>query len=326
MRKLLLVTLGVAGSLILYVAVFSVVHRPLTLGDIARYLDVKLGYARTLPSPKLILFAGSNGRYSHRCGPMAAPLGVPCANLSIGVGIGLDFLLDQVRSIMQAGDIVYMPLEYEQYSVSEAEMNAGMHNATLVHDRREQLWQLPAYRIVQAYAYFDLPFLIHGAVEMALDARGHARRTSLATLTPQGDESGHTAAAAQAYAGFLGAARLTLPNIPADSHAQRVLRRFLVEAREHGVVVVGGLPTVPDHVHISPGDIERIRAAFVGGGQRMLVLDNRSQYALDCFFDTLAHLNEDCQRRHSAQVGKELASLLRPEMASALDRLAVRSR
>lgn len=311
MRRLAFLGLAVLASLLLYIAVFSVVHRPLTLGDIARQLDYKLGYARTLKSPKLVIFAGSGGRYSHRCEQLAAASGLPCVNLSIGVGIGLDFLLEQIRPALHAGDIVYMPLEYAQYAVSEAEMNAGLQNATLVHDMRDRLWGLGARRVAQAYGYFDLSFFINGLAEMALDRKGFKRRTSLDSLTPQGDESGHTPQAARAYAAFLKAARFDTVQVPAEAHAQRVLTRFLVEMREHGITVVGGLPTIPDDVPIGPVPIERIRALFEGAGQRMLMLPNRSQYPLDCFFDTLSHLNEDCQRVHSQQVGAALAALLR---------------
>lgn len=310
MRRLGILGLAVLASIALYLGVFSVVHRPLTLGDIPRQLAFKLDHARQITGRKLVLFAGSNGRYSHRCDDIAAPLSLPCVNMSIGVGIGLDFLVDQLWRVLRPGDVVYMPLEYRQYTVSTSEMNAGLQNATLVHDLRDQLWRLPAARIAQAYGYFDLSFLINGLAEMALDRRGFKRRTSLDSLTPQGDEQGHTAEAARAYAEFLRSARYGEVDVPAQADAQQVLRRFLVDAKARGITVVGGLPTIPDDVALDAQPVDRIRALFEGAGQRMLVLPNRSQYPLDCFYDTLSHLHEGCQRRHSARVGAALAALL----------------
>ena len=41
-----------------------------------------------------------------------------------------------------------------------------------------------------------------------------------------------------------------------------------------------------------------------------MVLPNRSRYPLDCFFDTLYHLNEGCQKAHSALVASGLSGFL----------------
>jgi hypothetical protein len=309
MQRLFALGLLMLASVALYVGVFSVVRRPLTLGDIARQLERKDTNARSLAGPKLVIFAGSNGRYSHRCEPMAAPLGLPCTNLSIGVGIGLDFLLDQMRPLLTPGDLVYMPLEYQQYTFSRAEMEAMAHNATLVHDLRDQLWALPMERIVRAHAHFDLPFLIHAAAEMALARGGVQRRSSTASLTLEGDEAGHTRAAGVAYREFLRSARHSPIDLPESSHAIDVLERFLADARARGITVVGGLPTSPDSMLITPSVLARLSALYSRHGHRLLVLDNRSQYPLDCFFDTLSHLNEECQIEHSRRVGQALHAL-----------------
>ena len=309
MKPMTRLAAALSASLALYLAVFSVVHRPLTVGDIPRQLEHKLRYASSLPSPRLVIFAGSNGRYSHRCEPMARPLQRPCVNMSVAMGIGLDFMLEQLQRTLRPGDTVYMPLEYGQYLVQRDEMDAGMHNPVLVHDLRDQLWQRQPGQIARAWSSFDLPFLVHGLAEMALARTGFQRRTSLDTLTAQGDERGHTAAKGQPYREYLRSVRFGPVAVPADSHAMQVLAAFLRQQRQRGITVVGGLPTVPDEVEL-PADVEpRLRALFEGAGQRFVVLDNRSRYPLSCFFDTLSHLHEECQLAHSAQVGAALAAL-----------------
>ena len=312
MRRLLALVGLVALSIGLFAAVFSVVHRPLVVGEIARQLDYKLGYARTLSSPTIVVLAGSNGRYSHRCAELSAALGRPCVNASIGVGIGLDFQLDQWLPLLRAGDIVYMPLEYDQYGYSRAEMQGGLQNALLVHDRRDYLWEQGTGRVLDAYGSFDLSFLVQGLAEMALRHAGFRRRSSLETLTPQGDERGHTAVAAAAYAEFLRAGAFGRTAIPAASASREVLERFLGEAHRRGIVVVGGLPTIPDDVALAEDTVAAVRAVFEERGQRFLALDNRSRYPRSCFFDTLYHLNEECQCAHSRAVGRALALLNGP--------------
>ena len=81
--------------------------------------------------------------------------------------------------------------------------------------------------------------------------------------------------------------------------------------------VVGGLPTVPDSVAIVPADIDRLRRLYEDAGQRFLVLPNHSRYPLSCFFDTLYHLNEGCQRMHSTLVAQGLSDLWRQPPSNA---------
>jgi len=309
-KKLLALACLVAASITLFVAVFSVVHRPLVVGEIQKNLDYKLAYGHQLASPKIVILAGSNGRYSHRCAELTAVLNKPCVNASIGVGIGLDFLLDQWRPLLQRGDIVYMPLEYGQYRFSNAEMHGGLQNALMVHSQRDYLRSLDTLRIAAAYGSFDLPFLIHGLAEMALDRKGFRRRSSTDSLTPQGDESGHTAELGQAYASFVRSSTAEGTQVPEASDVIRVVDRFLRQARQDGIVVVGGLPTVPDSVRVEAADVKRLRELYEAHGQAFVMLPNRSRYPIDCFFDTLYHLNEGCQKTHSAAVAAELSRLL----------------
>lgn len=310
MKKLSTLAGLIALSIALFIALFSVVHRPLVVGEIQRQLDYKQAYARTLASPKIVVFAGSNGRYSHRCQVLTEALDRPCVNASIGVGIGLDFLLDQWRPLLRAGDLVYLPLEYSQYRFTAADMHGGLQNALLVHSQRDTLWSLDAQRIAAAYGSFDLPFLIHGVIEMALDRQGFKRRSSTDSLTPQGDEQGHTAAAGEAYAAFLRDSHADSTAVPERSDAIEVLTPFLTQMRRSGVTVVGGLPTVPDSVAVDARDVDRLRRLYEHAGQHFIVLANRSRYPLTCFFDTLYHLNETCQRTHSAAVAEALMPLL----------------
>ncbi len=310
MKKLLWLAGLVLLSVAVFLAVFSVVRRPLVVDDIQKSLDYKLDYARTLGSPKMLIFAGSNGRYSHRCAPFSAALERPCVNASLAFGIGIDFQLDQWWPLLRAGDVIYMPLEYGQYRHTSAEMHEGLQNALMVQHQRGYLWSLGAQRIAAAYGSFDLSSLINGLVEMALEHRGFQRRSSAASLTPQGDESGHTAQQGEAYASYVRAMVSDTSHFPPQSDSLVVIEDFLDKARRTGVTVVGGLPTLPDSGTVDDADIERLRRLYERHGQRFVVLPNRSQYPLTCFFDSTYHLNEGCQQAHSEQLARALSSAL----------------
>jgi hypothetical protein len=311
MRKLAALGLAMVASVLLFMAIFTVVERPLTIGGVATTFAARKAYADSLPSPRLLIWAGSNGRYSHRCATLTEVTGLPCANLSVAMGIGLDFQMAQYEPLLRAGDILYMPFEYSQFRVERAEMESGAENAALVHDMPGVLWRLEPRRIAAAYGYFDLKYFVNAVLEMGLARLGVRQRAgSTVGASEQGDVTGHTAEQAVAYKSYVASMNFDKLPIPNDTYALRLIVAFLQRAHDRGVLVVGGLPTLPDHDKVDQAFIGRWRTLLEHRGHRLLVLENRSQYPLACFYDTLYHLNEECQIQHSQRVGRELASLL----------------
>lgn len=306
MRALIAFAAAVLGSIALFVATFTTVHRPLTVGHIPSLMHLQAAYASTLKPPRLVILAGSNGRYSHRCSVFTEVTALECVNLSVAFGIGLDFVLDQADPLLQPGDTVYMPLEFSQYRVSEAVMLAGAQNPLLVHDFRDRLLQLPLARIARAYGHFDLPFLFHGLIEMALQASGFQRRVNMDTVTPQGDEFGHDEREASRYREVLSLARFDTTPVPEQAHSIDVLRRFLQRQKERGVRVVGGWPTTPADSPMDDGSLERVRQLYRSTGHGFAELEAGSRYPRACFLDTLYHLHERCQLLHSHAVAQLL--------------------
>ena len=312
MPALLATVLALLASLTLYLAAATLIQRPMTVGELAPLIARKVAYTQSLPGRRLLVLAGSNGRYSHRCEALTQVTGWPCSNLSLAVGVGLDFQLMQFEPLMRTGDVLYLPLEYSQYAVERDEMEAGAENTLLLHHFPTLLWSLPLQRVARVYGSLEPSFLIHGVMEMVLQRLGTQRRSGLDSLTPQGDEFGHTAAASQAYRAFLASAAPAFdkPSLPAQSHALAVVEAFLARARVLEIQVVGGLPTAPIGIALDAASLMRLQSIFARHGHTFLVLPSKSNYALDCFHDTLYHLNQECQVAHSQAVGQAMAPLL----------------
>ncbi len=109
MRRILL---ACAASLVLYMTAFAwLLDRPLTLGALRARIEANLDVGQLISQPKLVILAGSNGPYSHRCETIEPLIGRPCVNAGVAVGIGLDYLFTRWKPWLHAGDIVYLPLE-----------------------------------------------------------------------------------------------------------------------------------------------------------------------------------------------------------------------
>ena len=93
------------ASLLLYFVLFGLLlDRPLTLGYLRHQLDMKVARGASLHGPKLVILAGSNGPYSHRCETIQPILHLPCVNAGVAVGVGLDYLFARWKPLLHPGD------------------------------------------------------------------------------------------------------------------------------------------------------------------------------------------------------------------------------
>ena len=152
MRRLLL---SCAASLLLYAAAFGLLlDRPLSLGQPRLQLDAKLARGAAIQGPKLVILAGSNGPYSHRCETMEPIFGLPCVNAGVAVGIGLDYLFARWEPLLHPGDVVYLPLEEAQYTMSPASSRLGPDAAIMA---RADLFVTADRRQAEASRALNLP-------------------------------------------------------------------------------------------------------------------------------------------------------------------------
>jgi hypothetical protein len=305
--------LACAASLGAYLVLFGLVlEKPLSLGVVPEMVQYKRAYAARLPSPKLLIVGASNARYSHRCETLAAALGMPCANLGMAAGLSLEYMRAEFAPVVRPGDVIYAPLEYGFYRDSTL---PRIERAIWVAWSPQRLRGLPASELVAALFQFDLKFALAAAAEMALHRAGLRARSGAGTLTEQGDEKGHTEAKAAAYRQFVAVNRGDLPrmaDIAAARTGPRELRAFLDWAAGRGARVVGGLPTTFDDLDPPPELVAHARRQFTEAGHAFVVLPNLSLYPRSCFYDTHYHLNEECQKRHSALLAAALRPLVTP--------------
>ena len=104
------ILLPCTASLLLYALLFgAVLDRPLSLGGFHARIDAGLARGAAIEGPKLVILAGSNGPYSHRCETIEKLLGLACVNGGVAVGIGLDYLFARWQTVLHPGDTVWCP-------------------------------------------------------------------------------------------------------------------------------------------------------------------------------------------------------------------------
>lgn len=302
-------------SVVVYLLTFTVVvKKPLTVGFIADALRLKQDYAAGVDRSKLVIIAGSNGLFSHRCEVMEPVVGMPCLNGSITAELGLGYMLELGQRLVKPGDTVLLPLEYSVYALSaDQHVDGQTHPFRLTYDRRS-IGAVPSGQLARALFQFDLRYLISALAEMMLDAIGIKRRFSAETMTRHGDMRGHTIEKGKQYRRFIEESESWLPmadEFLISPEARKVIGGFLEWARRNQVRVVATLPTMFDDRLAEAGLIAQLRSYYEGEGHEFLVLPNRNQYPRSCFYDTPYHLHQPCQIRHSRGLANALRQTLR---------------
>jgi hypothetical protein len=301
------------ASLLLYGLAFGfIVDRPLALGFLQQQLDTKLARAASLDGRKLVILAGSNGPYSHRCQVIEPVLAMACVNGGVAVGIGLDYLFARWRVLLRRGDVVYLPMEEAQYVRTRTATGLGPDAAIMFRHDWRTLLSLPQQRWFAALFSFDLRAALMGPIESALQvAHFHDPRAAVTGATNAwGDHVGHTAELAAANQAMLAT---TVPHHVSAAqicvgYGSTLIAGFTRWASAHGVRVIGGLPTEFADAPMPDATLEAIRAVYVANGGDFLALPNHSRYPRPAFFDTAEHLNEAWQIIHSKLLAEQLRS------------------
>ena len=303
--------LACLASLLLYVALCAtVLDRPLTRGFLRDELDAKLARGAALRGPKLVILAGSNGPYSHRCATIEPILREPCVNGGVAVGIGLDYLFARWQPLLHPGDTVYLPMEEAQYVRSRGATMMGPDAAIMLRHDWGTLLSLPPDRWAGALFATDLRSAVLAPIEMALVAAGfHDPRAAVEGGTNAwGDHTGHTVALGAANQAMLAADTPWHASAAAIRHGYgtRLIARFVAWARRHDVRVIGGLPTEFADAPMPDATRAAIRQVYLAAGARFVELPNHSTYPRTAFFDTPDHLNLRWQIIHSAALARAL--------------------
>lgn len=311
-RRLLAACLA---SLALYAVLFGcVLERPLAYGFLRAQIDAKLARAASIRGPKLVILAGSNGPYSHRCALIERIVGRPCVNGGVAVGIGLDYLFARWQPLLHPGDAVYLPMEEAQYGRTRAAIAVGPDAAIMFRHDWRTLSRLPPDRWMGALFAFDLRFAVMSLIERGLVASGfHDPRASAeGTTNAWGDHVGHTLALGAASQAVLARAR---PTHATQAEVERgegtaEIAAFLRWTSAHGVRAIGGLPTEFMDSPMPDATLAAIQGVYAANGATFLELPNRSLYPRTAFFDTPDHLSEPWQIVHSRAIARALVPLL----------------
>ena len=299
-------------SLLLYLGVFAVVRKPITIGVYREMIKLKLGDFIQSPPPRVLILAGSNARVSHKANVLEKELRIPVTNGGLSADTSLQFTIGVFENQLKPGDVIYLPLEYQSYLVDDR--TSKVDYFYLASYGRNQLKDVPLEEALRALFIYDLSYLAAACGEMLL-FHGNLARPNRGNLNEDGDQLNHGTREAERFREVIEnwkpRGMPTAPAIKSRPLTIRQLENFLQRCTQRGVRVFGGLPTIFDDIEVAPDLIKEIRDIYERNNHQFLILENKSQYPRTAFFDSQYHLSEPAAVAHSESVARALKSQLK---------------
>jgi len=302
-----------AFSILIYIAIFGfLIDRPLSLGILNLEIEDKKLRLSEISSPKLVILAGSNASYSHSCIVIGNMLGLPCENAGTAVGLGLDEIFAQFLPSLHRGDIVYMPMEIDQYAMSRAEYRSGADSGLLIRYDWRVLTKLPIDRVVGAIFCCTLADFVESLIEMPIATSGALNPAKILASEYNAEGDRIDAPLADADEELLHQASRVEPNanVVKSGYGAQIIAKFVAKASRRGVIIIGGLPTDFSSVPLSSQTIAAIVSIYANNGGSFIILPNHSRYPVIDFFNSEDHLAQPCQYMHSIFVAQALGKFL----------------
>jgi hypothetical protein len=238
-------------------------------------------------------------------------LEMPCENAGVAVGIGLDDLFARYAPLLRPGDVVYLPMEFRQYTATAAEYRSGMDGGFLIRHDRPILWQLSPGRVLGSFFCCTLSDVIQALIEMPVARTGRLQpETILASqYNEMGDRIDNDLALSDMALVGNAAPTFASPVSIARGYGTAIIARFVRQEAARGVLVVGGMPVgvdgrAPVAQRIALSDF------FAQNGGKFLALPNLSRYKRADFFNGEDHLVRPCQFLHSMELAPLLAGVM----------------
>lgn len=304
MRQLTLRTLGLCAAVALSCAAAFAALPVNEDGFLAAVAD-KHALIRATPGPRIVVVGGSNAAFGVDSRCVAEHFGRPTINMGLHAGLGLRYMLGEVKPYVTRGDVIVVSPEYAQfYGMLDGEVT--LPDMTAIYPRAFASYSSVGQALTVSRSFSDH---VSGRVAL-LGARLKGQPAAIQDpvyfrrgFNRQGDLESHLGRPAQDISTLLLAAA-DADTSAFDERAIEELNRFQRFARERGATAVLVLPRIPDaHYRRQAGVIDfayrRLRAE---SGMPVTARLSSTVLPVSSFYDTPYHLTAEGRARNTEAI------------------------
>ncbi len=262
------------------------------------------------PSPKIVFVGGSNLAFGISSGQIKKATGYNVVNMGIYIGLGLSYMLEEVKPYMNSGDIVVIVPEYEVYFPELIEDKDYLLRLLLYYPKGVKYLRDPLTILeVSNNFFYGYSQVLRTSVNQAISPQENYEDIYLrSAFNKFGDVTSHLETSSYPPR----KEKLNRKVWQIDWTAVKLMNQFNADVQKRGVKVYYLYPSVSElYVKISLDTIKAIDGRL---RQKLnfpiLSTPERYIYPIEDFFDTVYHLNAQGREKRSQMVIKDLKSVL----------------
>lgn len=268
----------------------------------------------SISQPKMIFAGGSNLAFGLDSRKVQEAFGMPVVNMGIHAGLGLKFILDDVRPYLGRGDVVVIVPEYPHFYDKYPSVFYGQDELlTMIFDivpEERKYISLKQW----THLYRGLPNYVGNKYYCLLKygrkpktVKGKAKAYQRSSFNKYGDITAHL------EMGYAGTPPIPEVDHPANLDAIEYINEFGRECQAKGATVLMAMTSIQDTGYYRTEDhINNLIDAFDKYLQVPLIAPPaRYRMKNELFFDTMEHLNKEGRELRTNMLIEDLSSYLK---------------
>ncbi|MBY6190727.1 hypothetical protein KUV22_09900 [Microbulbifer agarilyticus] len=257
--------------------------------------QLKDAHARASGEPKLLIVSGSNSVFGINANTIKDTYSLPTTNYGVHAGLGLRYLLERSKRVLNEGDIVYLPLEYALYQQTPKPSSQLMD--FLLATDPEYFQSLPPYEKLHGYLNISFSRIWEGIKGGSNRYQGSSAKIYHVMNI---DKSGNQRAESIEQAGIHTDKLANLPpkdigNGELTAYSREILTGYFEWAQSKNICVIGAPPNLLYHEAYKSDNFQQFFRGIVSffNSNDIPFAGSAKDYLLpvDLFFDTEYHLN-----------------------------------
>lgn len=274
-------------------------HEDLTYVSYASALDKEQRLQNLEGQPRLVIIGGSNTRFSFNSQMLQDSLGIATVNMGIHIGLGLDFMFNQVKNYLKQGDILLVSAEYQHYI--DENTYYGDEGLTDMYLVKKEWWKAFLH-IIDTHNFLSVYRLIRKRIKRNnIKAKAIPERMEVRTkYNKYGDYTGHYQLTSTTWIN-------QSLHMNGKTGITDVIKNRIEEFRQKGVhVIILPPPYCQSSFKLSCNTIsllsQQLRTLNIG----FSCSPDRMCYPDNMFYDSPYHLTGKGAKQHTLNIIKEI--------------------
>lgn len=315
--KNLILKIFILGLLVIFSFILIIIFSPPDRNGYLSAIIDKHKLLESIKQPRLIFVGGSNLALGLDSSKIEKELKIPVVNMGLHAGLGLKYMLEDIKSYLKQGDILVIIPEYEHFYSGFGNGDGTLNEALRLYPKNVKYLNFEQYKkliinfpqFIRKSLQIDLRNIGEKILNRSLREEGNSRKA----FNQNGDYIGHLNV--KDLNKHIPNTNLIIisKNTKIDNGMISFLNNFKVYATEKSISIYYIFPCIPDGVYKNNKNEIIEFYNYLKSNINITIISNPGNYVFqnDNFFDTVYHLNIFGRAERTKRIVNDLKKVLK---------------